>query len=90
MVMYPFRQPPDYSDLEALFELVARLEGEKAIYARPLTVMDRKTYHAMAGDKAFMEFRGETVERHSELIDAWCVDTCQMWYTGLGAGVRAG
>jgi len=84
VVIYPFRQPPDYSDLVALYDLVARLDADRARYARPITVLDRKTHYAMEGNQAFREFRQETVAKHSEVLDAWCVDTCQMWYTGLG------
>src|SRR5437773_6452059 len=84
VVIYPFLQPSDYSDLEELYQLIARLDAEKDKYARPITVLDRKTHYAMAGNKAFLEFRKNTAARHSDILDAWCVDTCQMWYTGLG------
>src|SRR2546425_13374103 len=80
VVIYPFRQPADYSDLEQLYELVARLDSEKDKYARPITVMDRKTYFAMEGNKPFLGLRKNVVARYSEILDAWCVDTCQMWY----------
>jgi hypothetical protein len=90
VIVYPFRQPADYSDLAGLYELVARLDADKAKYARPITVMDRKTYHANVGDKAFLDFRAQTVARHSEILDAWCVDTCQMWYSGLGMASERG
>jgi hypothetical protein len=90
VIIYPFRQPTDCSDLRALYQLVARLDAEKETYARPITVMDRKTHYAMADNGAFLDFRKETVARHSEILDAWCVDTCQMWYTGLGAAFERG
>ncbi|TAK96065.1 MAG: hypothetical protein EPO07_14875 [Verrucomicrobia bacterium] len=84
VIIYPFRQPKDNSGVERLYQLVARLDAEKDKYARPITVMDRKTRNAMAGDKKFAAFRDRTVARHSDILDAWGVDTCQMWYTGLG------
>jgi len=90
VIIYPFRQPGAYADLEALYELVARLDREKDIYARPITVMDRKTHYAMEGDRAFDDFRKQTLARHSEILDAWCVDTCQMWYSGLGMAFEKG
>jgi hypothetical protein len=90
IVIYPFRQPGDYSDLEPLYELIARLDEDKKAYARPITVMDRKTFHALDGNKAFHEFRNETVARCSDILDAWCVDTCQMWYAGLGRAYEQG
>lgn len=90
VVVYPFRQPGDYSDLEELYQMIARLDADKDRYARPLTVLDRKTHYAMAGNPTFLEFRKRTVERHSDILDAWCVDTCQMWYTGLGRAYELG
>jgi len=90
VVIYPFRQPGDFSDLEELYGMVAQLNGEPATFARPVTVMDRKTYRANAEDKRFLEFRSKTVAQHSDILDAWCVDTCQMWYTGLGAAFEQG
>ena len=90
VVIYPFVPPEDYADLNALYELVARLDADKRTYARPITVMDRKTHNRMAENPAFLEFKKGTVGRHSEVLDAWCVDTCQMWYTGLGLAFERG
>jgi hypothetical protein len=90
VVIYPFRQPKTYANLESLYELVARLDGDKDTYARPITVMDRKTYYAMEGNKPFQDFRRQVVAKHSDIADAWCVDTCQMWYSGLGAAFERG
>jgi hypothetical protein len=90
VIIYPFHQPSQYADLEALYKLVARLDAEKDTYARPLTVMDRKTYRTMEKDKSFLEFRERTVAKHSNILDAWCVDTCQMWYVGLGLAFEQG
>ncbi len=73
-----------------LFELIARLDADKRTYARPLTVMDRKTFYAMESNKAFLEFRKSTVARYSDILDAWGVDTCQMWYSGLGTAYERG
>src|SRR5438034_347833 len=90
VVIYPFRQPNDYSDLEALYLFVARLDAEKDEYARPITVVDRKTHSAMLEDESFLKFRKKTVARHSDILDVWCVDTCQMWYSGLGMAFERG
>src|SRR6185295_10502682 len=68
VVIYPFRQPGDYSDLEQLYQLVARLDAEKDRYSRPITVMDRKTHYALEGNKHFLDFRSETVARHSDIL----------------------
>lgn len=90
VVIYPFRQPSDYSDLVELYGLIAALDGEKKRYARPITVVDRKTFFAAEKESRFMEFRKETVGKHSEILDGWFVDTCQMWYSGLGAAFERG
>jgi hypothetical protein len=90
VVIYPFRQPNDYSDLEALYEFVARLDANRREYARPLTVIDRKTHYAMEDNERFSRFRKNTVARHSDILDVWCVDTCQMWYSGLGRAFEEG
>ncbi len=90
VIIYPFRPSKDYSDLKALYELVARLDSDPESYARPITVMDRKTFYGLEGDKIFQRFRSEVVQKHSDILDAWCVDTCQMWYSGLGAAFEKG
>ena len=90
VVVYPFSPPEDYTDLNALYHLVARLDADKRTYARPITVMDRKTHYRLAKDPAFLKFKTGTVARHSEVLDAWCVDTCQMWYSGLGMAFERG
>ena len=90
VVIYPYRQPNDVSDLEHLYELVARLDGEKNVYARPITVIDRKTHYANEGNVTYLGFRKKTVARYSDILDAWCVDTCQMWYSGLGQAFEKG
>jgi hypothetical protein len=90
VVIYPFRQPQDCSDLEELYGLIARLNRQKEVYARPITVINRKTHYANEGNKSFLEFRKRTVARHSDILDAWGVDTCQMWYSGLGLAFDQG
>lgn len=90
VVIYPFHQPTDNSDLEELYQLIGQLNTESDKYARPITVMDRKTYYSMEGNKEFLDFKRATVARHSDILDAWCVDTCQMWYSGLGAAFEKG
>jgi len=90
VVIYPFRQPDQGADLEHLYELIARLDAEKKVYARPITVIDRKTHYANEGNPTYLDFRKKTVARHSDILDAWCVDTCQMWYSGLGQAFEQG
>ena len=90
VIIYPFKQPDDYSDLESLYQWVARLNADRARYARPITVLDRKTHYRNQSQSPFADFRNEMVARHSDILDAWSVDTCQMWYCGLGAAFECG
>ena len=90
VVIYPFQQPSDNADLEPLYEWVARLAADPAKFARPITVLDRKTHFANEANKRFLDFRQTPVPRHSKILDAWCVDTCQMWYSGLGQAFEEG
>lgn len=90
VVIYPFRPPKDLGDLKCLYELVARLNANKATYARPITVIDCKTHRNLSEDPRHLRFRDQVVARHSDILDAWCVDTCQMWYSGLGRAFERG
>jgi hypothetical protein len=90
VVIYPFHQPTDFSDLEALYHLVACLADDDERYARPITVLDRKTHYSTEGSKAFLDFRKGTVARSSDILEGWFVDTCQMWYAGLGLAFERG
>lgn len=83
VIIYPFAVPTEYSDLEELYRMVASLSTDSDMYARPVTVIDRKTHFAAESSKAYLAFRKE-VAKHSDILDCWCVDTCQMWYAGLG------
>lgn len=90
VVIYPFRQPDDYADLAALYRFIGQLESRKDTYTRPITVVDRKTHGRMAENKRFLSFRNDVVASCSDILDAWCVDTCQMWYSGLGMAFERG
>jgi hypothetical protein len=90
VIIYPFRPTEDYTDLGHLYDLVGEMAAEPGTYARPITVIDRKTHGNRAADPRYREFRASRVERHSDVLDAWCVDTCQMWYAGLGQAYEQG
>jgi len=90
VIIYPFRQPPDYGDLRELYDLVARLDAQRGVYARPLTVIDCKTVAGSTDRADFKEFRDEVLHRVSDVLESWSVDTCQMWYTGLGCAHSRG
>jgi len=76
--------------LEQLYGLIARLDADKDTYARPITIIDHKTREAVSTSAAHEKFLERTVARHSEVLEAWCVDTCQMWYTALGKAYERG
>jgi len=90
VVIFPYRHPASLKDLEHLYGLVERLDQDKVTYARPITVVDCKTRRAMQKSPRHLQFSEKRVDRHSDVIDAWCVDTCQMWYTGLGEAFNRG
>lgn len=90
IIIYPFQQPSDSLDLGPLYELVARLNARKDVYSRPITVIDRKTHEVNAQKTEYVEFRKKTVSAHPDILDVWCVDTCQMWYSGLGFASERG
>ena len=90
VIVYPFKHPEHYTDLEALYSMIDELVRDGDRYMRPITVIDRKTHGAMQGSKPFLDFRKQTVARCSDIVDAWCVDTCQMWNTGLGLAFEQG
>ncbi len=90
IIIYPFRHPEDFSDLEQLYGLVKKLDSQPSVYARPITVMDRKTHYSRTRDRKFHSFRDKVVSRYSEVLDSWSVDTCQMWYAGMGMAFERG
>jgi hypothetical protein len=90
VIIYPFHQPDDAAHLGQLYQLIARLNRATDVYARPITVIDRKTHGVNQANKEYREFRRRIVARHSDILDAWGVDTCQMWYSGLGMAFERG
>ncbi len=100
VVIFPIGGGGDRRDLEHLYSgLIASLAADHERFARPITVMDYKTLYSNAKFKhdnqkdlrsAFLRFLNKSVVPHSEILNAWCVDTCQMWYTGLGHAFNQG
>ena len=90
VVVYPFNPPADFSDLEELYDLVRRLDTDRDHYYRPITVIDRKTHFAAERNPDYLTFRKDAIARHSDVLDGWYVDTCQMWYSGLGLASETG
>ena len=86
IVIYPFRhRAENVPHLNALFLSLADRQRTAEEYERPVTVVNRQTYHRNANDPSFATMY-RALRTHSELVvDAWCVDTCQMWLAGFGA-----
>ena len=92
IIIYPFTHPRDPKHVRALYEnLIVSLAGNKR-YAKPITVVNRQTHYTNTLWKYdqklnadFRAFRNDPLLKYSQVIDAWCVDTCQMWLAGLGA-----
>ena len=94
IIIYPYTQSKSYKDLEVLYtNFVKKLDEDKDCYARPITVMNRQTYYTNgrykyekdgAWNDKFLNFRKDIIKEYSDILDAWCVDTCQMWLAGLG------
>jgi hypothetical protein len=99
VIIFPIGGRADNRDLKFLYtELIAGLAADVEC-VRPITVMDYKTYYNNTKYKhdnkkdlrhEFVHFLDTTIKAHSDLIYAWCVDTCQMWNTGLGAAFNEG
>ena len=90
VITFPFGHPANLDDLKQLYAMIERLDGDRKTYARPITVMDCKTRAVLSKSPRHQQFRNRTVARHSDILDAWCVDTCQMWYSGLGLAYERG
>ena len=77
VVIYPFKQPSDYFDLKALYELIARLDAEKDKYARRSRSWI-KTHYAMERTKPFLDFRKTLLPgiRISWMPGAWIPARC--------------
>lgn len=96
IVIYPFSHPQSTNHLKALYQKLAKLcDDQKGAYCKPITVLNRQTVDRVCTPKMnrdeakearvrFDEFLKAEIKPHSRIIDAWCVDTCQMWLTGLG------
>jgi len=93
IIIYPFSHPKDTVHVRWLFDnLIGPIAADSNRYAKPITVLNRQTHYANTHwrydpmlNAEFAKFRVDYLERHSRVIDAWCVDTCQMWLAGFGA-----
>jgi hypothetical protein len=96
IVIYPFRHPKDVRHLESLYRRLSELRDiDPDKYFKPITVLNRQTIDRVTNtqmsqsqiEKAkaqFDSFLRDSLKPNSEIIPSWCVDTCQMWLTGLG------
>lgn len=89
VIMYPFTQPDELHDLEALYDrLVRKLKDDKTHYVRPLTIINQQTFYRnkrWQPNQRFTQFvEGNLINEVSDIEYTWSVDTCQMWLAGLG------
>jgi hypothetical protein len=85
IVIYPFVHPRDLRHIEALYgDLIKRTAGNPSRYAKPLTVLNRQTFHRNFRNESFRTFLSNYVAAYSTVVDSWSVDSCQMWLDGFG------
>jgi hypothetical protein len=85
IVIYPFSQPRDLRHLRALYgDVIKRVAANTARYARPLTVINRQTFHRNSQNAEFRDFLNNYVEKYSTILHTWSVDSCQLWLHGFG------
>jgi hypothetical protein len=87
IVIYPFRHPsPENTEhLNALYLSLQDKKRENDFYNFPITVVNRQTYYNNCVDYSFDSMYQAIKQWSSFVVDAWCVDTCQMWLAGFGA-----
>jgi hypothetical protein len=97
IIVYPFAHPQNLDHLKTLYTKISELCGKtNGKYYTPITVLNRQTIDRVCTPKMntdeateakarFEDFLATEIKPHSKIIEAWCVDTCQMWLTGLGS-----
>jgi hypothetical protein len=85
IVIYPFLHPEKTDHLNALYQkLDEKKKKTDVIYDSPTTVVNRQTYYRNCKNQSFLKMYGSVKSYSSSVVDAWCVDTCQMWLAGFG------
>lgn len=94
IVIYPYTHPEDTSHIERLYDFIKSLDS--SLFSRPVTVLNRQTIDNIKRSptlskesqqetsKAFDKFLQKHINPISDICEVWCVDSCQMWLTGLG------
>jgi len=86
VIIYPFNHPKDEKDLRYLYDTF--ISGILHETCKPITVINQQTNHRNLNNKSFISFIETYVKPVSYIEYAWCVDTCQMWLTGLGKAIE--
>jgi len=73
-------------DLEEPLPIDRRLDRTRT-YARPVTVVDRKTHYSMEATRPSL-ISERTARPAFGCAGCVCVDTCQMWCSGLGLAMN--
>jgi hypothetical protein len=89
VVIFPFSAPgEDPERLLSLYRHLASLKGKRAWhYSQPLTIIDQRTVHKARTANltySFEDLLAEIARLGSDALIDWHVDTCQMWFAGLG------
>lgn len=95
IIIYPFSHPQKTNHLEALYKKIREIcDNQDGNYCTPITVLNRQTIdrvsqgmkqsEAELAKSRFNDFLETEIKPYSTIVEAWCVDTCQMWLTGLG------
>ncbi|MGD8909597.1 MAG: hypothetical protein PVI92_09625 [Chromatiales bacterium] len=85
IVIYPFRHPENTKHLNALYWSLDQKCKADPRYDAPTTVINRQTFYRSRNNKSFTDIYQSVKQQSSSIVDAWCVDTCQMWLAGFGS-----
>lgn len=85
VVVYPFSHPKDTQHVKRLYDFVESLKGDE--FAHPISVLNCQTLYRSRSADGFAKMR-KRIESLSEVVEAWCTDTCAMWLRGLGEAFR--
>lgn len=85
VVIYPYGNPhcDALGHLEYLYKGLDGLAEDNQQYVRPITVVNCQTRDRSTAEERAL-FDGEITRVSQDVIEAWCVDTCQAWLAGLG------
>lgn len=88
IVIYPFHQPEKPKHIGELYRwLRQNLDPDEC--EQPTTVVNMQTYLRNRKSESFLNEYENASQQSGKVLRAWCVDTCQMWLTGLGDALES-